>query len=359
MSRSSHGRQTLVSIARDLGVSRATVSNAYNHPEQLSAQLRERILARAAELGYPGPDPAGRRLRGARVGAVGVLVDQGLSYAFADPAAALLLDGLAAELQLDGLGLLVHSGLANAAGLQHIRDASVDAWVVLSLPDFDPAVDAALVRGRPVIVFDQPALVGVTLIGIDDRAGAEMAARHLLYLGHRRFGVLTMPLLPDGREGRADQERQDLTGYRIMRERLAGVRHTLRAAGLDWGDVVVMECGSNDPDAGARATTLLLAERPGLTAVIALSDQLALGALRAALELDIHVPDQLSVIGFDDAPPAAHSFPPLTTIAQPLRERGRAAGHQLRSVLNGESPDWPAPYPVRLVSRESTASTWW
>jgi DNA-binding LacI/PurR family transcriptional regulator len=357
--RSSQPRQTLVSLAHDLGVSRATVSNAYNHPEQLSKELRARILARAAQLGFPGPDPMGRLLRGARIGAVGVLVDQGVSYAFSDPAAALLLDGLAGELQTEGFGLLVHAGLAGEAQLRHIRDAAVDAWVVLSLPDDDPAIDAALARGRPMVVLDQPAFDGVALVSIEDRAGTELATRHLLYLGHRRFGVLAMPLLPDGRHGPAGRLRQDATRYRVMRERLAGVRETLAAVGIGWDQVPVMECASNDPDAGARATTQLMAAHPGLTAIVALSDQLALGALRAAQELDLHVPDQISVVGFDDAPPAEHAYPPLTTIAQPIREKGRATGEHLRALLRGESPTWPAPYPVELVARGSTAPTPW
>src|ERR1700712_5084955 len=107
-------RVTLLAVAQDLGVSRATVSNAYNRPDQLSATLRERILARAAELGVAGPDPMARGLRRGRVGAVGVLVDESLSYAFSDPAAVLLLDGLARALEEDGLGLLLHAAHGGA-----------------------------------------------------------------------------------------------------------------------------------------------------------------------------------------------------------------------------------------------------
>src|SRR5919206_3308680 len=103
------GRLTLLTLAQDLGVSRATVSNAYNRPDQLSPALRERILARAAELGFPGPDPVARGLRRGRVGAVGVLVDQAVSYAFSDPPALQFLDGLARAVQHEGLGLLLHA----------------------------------------------------------------------------------------------------------------------------------------------------------------------------------------------------------------------------------------------------------
>src|SRR5919206_1174088 len=120
------GRLTLLTLAQDLGVSRAGVSNAHNRPDQLSPALRERILARAAELGFPGPDPMARGLRRGRVGAVGVLVDEGLSYAFSDPTAVLFLDGLARELEADGLGLLLHAAREGDDDLARVRDSAVD-----------------------------------------------------------------------------------------------------------------------------------------------------------------------------------------------------------------------------------------
>ncbi|SOD74499.1 LacI family transcriptional regulator [Jatrophihabitans sp. GAS493] len=356
--RTSQQRITLVKLAEDLGVSRATVSNAYNHPDQLSKALRARILQRAEELGFAGPDPAGRQLRGARVGAVGVLVDQGLSYAFSDPTAVRFLDGLAREVQLDGFGLLVHAASDGEDDLRRIRDASVDAWVIQSLPDESLAVAAARARGKPMVVLDQPALDGVPLVSIDDFAGAVLAANHLIELGHRRIAVLTMPLLPDGRQGMADAHRQAAIAYRVMRERLGGVRSAMVAAGLDWDQISVLECASNDPDAGALAAQTLLESHRPPTALLALSDQIALGALRGAQEADVHVPDQLSVIGFDDSPLAQHAYPPLTTVAQPIRTRGQALGSALRALLRGEEVDSPEPYDVSLVVRSSTSTPW-
>lgn len=348
-------RLTLLTLARDLGVSRATVSNAYNRPDQLSPALRERILARAAELGFAGPDPMARGLRRGRVGAVGVLVDEGLSYAFSDPTAVLFLDGLARELQADGLGLLLHAARADGDDFARIRDAAVDAWVVQSLPEDHPAVAAAQARGRPLVVLDQPALPGVPLVGIDDEAGGAAVVRHLLGLGHRRLTVLSMQLRPDGRSGPAEVSRQLTATYQVMRRRLAGAAGAAEDAGLAWADVPVVECTANDPELAARATTGLLTgpERP--TAIVALSDQLALGALRAAAAAGLAVPDELSVTGFDDSPAAGSAEPPLTTVAQPLRERGEAVGALVRALLRGEQVTAPAPAPVGLVVRGSTS----
>ena len=348
-------RVTLQTLADDLGVSRATVSNAFSRPDQLSARLRDRILARAQQLGFSGPDPMARGLRRGRVGAVGVLLDQGLSYAFSDPATVVYLDGLTQELQAGGFGLLLHAGSGAARDVELVRSAAVDAWVVASLPRGHPAVRAAQAQRRPMVVFDQPDLPGVPTVRIDDAAATALATRHLLGLGHRRLGVLTMALQADGYQGVADTARQRRATYTTMDRRLAGVRRETTAAGLSWEDVVVVECATNTVDTGALATWELLdrPERPG--AVVAFSDQLATGALLAARELGIAVPADLSVVGFDDSPPAATADPPLTTVAQPLRERGRAAGALVCALVEGREVPTPGAFGVDLVVRESTA----
>ena len=349
-------RLTLLTLAQDLGVSRATVSNAYNRPDQLSAALRDRILARAAELGSAGPDPMARGLRRGRVGAVGVLVDEGLSRAFSDPAVVVLLDGLARELQADGLGLLLHAGRADdEQALRTVQDAAVDAWVVLSMPEGHPAVAVARTRDRPVVVLDQPGLSGVQLVGVDDVGGAEAAVAHLLALGHRRLGVLSMPLRADDRDGPADAARQAGATYPVMRRRLAGAAAAVETAGLPWAGVAVVESAANDPDAGARAVAAVLAGDDAPAAVFACSDQLALGVLRAARAAGLRVPEELSVVGFDDSAAARFADPPLTTVHQPLQDRGREVGVLVRALLRGETPAVPVTAPVHLVVRTSTA----
>ena len=348
-------RVTLLTLAKDLGVSRATVSNAYNRPDQLSAELRARVLARAAELGYAGPDPRGASLRRGRTGAVGVLLDQGLSYAFSDPTAVLDLDGLATEVQQDGLGLLLHSGTRSRTDAAVIASAAVDAWVLRSLPQDEPAVEAVRAQRRPVVVVDQPRVPGVPLVGVDDAGGATSAAEHLTGLGHRAVAVLTVPLRPDGYQGLVDPRRERFATYDVMRHRLAAVREALARVGVAWGDVTVVECATNDVDTGALGTYQLLEPDQRPTAVLAMSDQLAIGALRAAAEMGVAVPGEVSVVGFDDAPAASTTSPPLTTVAQPLRERGRVAGALVRAALAGHEVVEPPLLATSLVVRGSTA----
>ena len=348
-------RVTLKVLADDLGVSRATVSNAYNRPDQLSQALRARILARAAELGFSGPDPVARGLRRGRVGAVGVLVDSSVSVAFSDPVAVLVLDGLAHELQEDGVGLLLHAASSHPAAEQLVREAAVDGWVLMGIPAGHPTIAAAQALGRPMVVLDQPALPGVPTVTIDDAGGARAAAAHLLELGHRRLGVLTPPLHGGSDVGLLEPDQRLDARNTVMSTRLTAATQALTGAGVPEDAVTVVECSANDAAAGQAGTALLLEASEPPTAVLALSDQLALGALQSARDHRVAVPGELSVVGFDDVPTGRTSHPPLTTVAQPLRERGTAAGQAMRALLRGEPADPPAPFATSLVVRRSTA----
>lgn len=347
-------RVTLKVLAEDLGVSRATVSNAYNRPDQLSEALRTTILARAAELGFAGPDPVARGLRRGRVGAVGVLVDDSISYAFSDPVAVLVLDGLAEELQADGFGLLLHAASEQLGAAQLVRAAAVDGWVLMTLPARHPTVAAATATGRPVVVLDEPALPELPRVTIDDAGGARAAAEHLLELGHRSIGMLTSPMHRDGQPVALDLASR-FEPDTVMSTRLAAVSAALSAAGIPDSAIPVVECSASTQAAGREGAALLLEGPVRPTAVLALSDQLALGAMQYAREHRLSVPGALSVIGFDDAPPGRTSHPPLTTVAQPIRERGTAAGRLMRGLLRGEAVTVPPPFPTQLVVRGSTA----
>jgi DNA-binding LacI/PurR family transcriptional regulator len=318
----------LASLAAELGVSRTTVSNAYNRPDQLSAPLRARVLEAARRLGYPGPDPVARSLRTRKAGAVGLLLTEALSYAFRDPAATGFIEGLALACEQAGQGLLLVPVSPENVDVTAVHQAGVDGFVVYSVPENDPHFLAVLERPLPIVVCDQPQRVdGVDRVGVDDRAGMLALARHLTGLGHRHIGVLCMRLASDHHDGRASQERQWDATFPVQRDRFSGLRDGFAEVGVDWADVPVIERFEHSHEAARAAAAELLALDSKLTAVVCTSDVLALGALAYAAERGLSVPDDLTITGFDGVPEAARAG--LTTVRQPLLEKGRVAGELL------------------------------
>ena len=358
MEPSPSGRLTLRDVARAAGVSRTTASNAFNRPDQLSAAVRDRVLAAAAALGYAGPDPAARMLRTGAAGVVGLVFKETLAYAFADPHALSAFHGLAAVLERDGLGLLLLPRGPEATVAHALRGAVVDGVVLFGAPD-EPAVVGVLRERRlPFVTLDQDPVDGAPAVNVADRAGARAVAAHLVGLGHRHFGVLSMELLPDGQGGPAGPERIAGVTFAVTRDRLAGYADALRAAGLDPSGVPVEEGPSAEAD-GYDGARRLLARAPRPTAILAMSDRLAAGALRAAADLGLAVPGDVSLAGFDDAPFAAALDPPLTSVAQPAEAKGRHAAELLLGAVEAARAGAPVDaahvvLDARLVVRSST-----
>lgn len=348
-------KPTLDTVASAVGVSRATVSNAYNRPDQLSAALRERILAAAASMGYAGPDPVARSLATRHSAAVAFMLGQQLSASFSDPALSVVLDGLASTVDGHDHCLVLMAGNVERGGPRPETVARVQADVVVaySLSDDAPALAAARTRGLPMVVIDQPVLPDTARVEVDDVGGARMAAAHLLALGHRRFAVVTFSLHPDGGSGPASPARLEGATFRVTRDRLTGYLSELRAAGV--ADVPVWECAGSRRELARSAAKSLLAADDRPTAVLCASDELAFGVLQAARDLGLRVPADVSVVGFDDVPAAEHAEPPLTTVRQPLADKGRRAGELALRLLDGGRPGRPTRLAVSLVARDSTA----
>lgn len=342
------GRPTLETVAQAAGVSAMTVSNAYNRPDQLSEETRARVLAVAKELGYAGPDPAGRSLRTRRADTIGVLLTEQLPYAFADPGLVSFLHGLASGLADAGQALLLVPTEGNAEHA-HVRNALVDGFVLTSLVSGHPAVADVLGRRLPVVSWGHPKIPGVPRICVDNARASAKAARHLLELGHTSFGVVTFGHNP----GEPASETL-VTGVQLgMRARVAGFLRGLHAGGIDPASVSVVAAARNSRVAGREAAARMLADRRP-TAVFGVTDVLALGALDAAASAGIEVPRQLSVVGFDDVAAAAASAPPLTTVAQSLFDQGRLAASVVLDQVAGRPVRIP-PIRTEVVVRGSTA----
>ncbi|BCI55450.1 LacI family transcriptional regulator [Mycolicibacterium litorale] len=338
MSRSPEPRRhaTLASLAAELKVSRTTISNAYNRPDQLSAELRERIFTAAKRLGYPGPDPVARSLRTRRAGAVGLVITEPLNYSFSDPAALDFVAGLAESCEEAGQGLLLVAVGPNRSveeGSASVLAAGVDGFVVYSASDDDPYLPVVQQRHLPLVVVDQPKDVpGTSRVCIDDRAAMRRIAEYVLGLGHREIGLLTMRLgleRPDGsrRPTVAEPDRLRTPHFHVQRERIAGVYDAVDAAGLDRRAVTVVETYEHLPTSGGAAAEVALAANPRLTALMCTADVLALSAMDYLRSRGIYVPGQMTVTGFDGIPDALRRG--LTTVVQPSIEKGRRAGKLL------------------------------
>jgi DNA-binding LacI/PurR family transcriptional regulator len=343
------GSAKLADVAKAAGVSSGTASNVFNRPEIVSAEVRSRVEAAARRLGYTGPDPKGRLLRAGKVNAIGVVTADETAYAFQDPYMSLVMSGIAAECDARGAGLALVSTRLDE-GAWRIQSALVDGFIV-SCHNVDEGVVAlARERGLPFVALDLDAGPGTSSVLVEDRRGAYLAARHLLDLGHRRIGLLALhakscdpaPLAHD---------RLRASSFRFMRDRAAGYAEALAEQGIGLDQVPMAEAGHH-PAALATAAGELLASHPDLTAILAMSDALAFGVIEAARARGLRVPQDLSVVGFDDVLAASRSEPPLTTVAQPAAEKGRVAA---RLVFEHGAPRSEV-LPVKLVVRGSTAA---
>lgn len=346
-------RVTLQTLADRLGVSRSTVSNAFSRPDQLSGPLRERILALAEELGYVGPDPTARMLARGTTSAIRVVLPESLRFAFTDEVLTRFLGAVADELAPSGLALTLlapgHDG-----DVVHTRDMPMGGALLCSLDPDSPAGAWLVRRGVPLVLVDQEPSEAVPTVNVDDRGGAARAAQHLLDLHHRRIDVLTIGL---GAETRlvADPRAERVVGY-AARQRLLGWLDVLEAAGVH---PLVASQPSGYAGAVAAATLLLDVEAPP-TAVLCFSDLVASDLVRVAEERGLRVPDDLSVVGFDDSPLAVRTRPPLTTVRQDVDAKGHAAASALLAAIANAVQErrgrvQHAVLPTELVVRQSTA----
>ena len=344
---------TLQTIADRVGVSRMTVSNAFSRPDQLSSELRGRILTAADELGYAGPDPSARALARGTAGAVGVLLTDVLSDAFADEVATTFLGAIAEELSPTGLALTLLSAAAQGNVIP-ARDVPMDGALVYSCNTSSIAIDWLKRRKLPLVYVDQAPSAGSASINIDDRAGAHAAAQHLVDLGHRRVDIVIANLAGPVR---IVHDPVAATANHVVKQRLLGWFDALHAAGIE--PTVVQEARATDGP-GTEAAGLLLDKPDRPTAILCFSDVIAYGVVQAAQARGLSVPDDLSVVGFDDNPLAKRMRPALTTVRQDVAAKGHAAAAALTSAIERRRTG-AAPrvrhvlLPTELIVRDSTA----
>lgn len=343
MSEPSRPRLTLADVAAALGVSRTTVSNAFNRPEQLSRALREQVLAKARELGYFGPDPAARAMRSSAVHEVAVVFHHDLRYVLSDPLSLAFLRGVARELDARELSVQLIPRLGRRVEQGAAFQATADALIVHA--ELDPALAPEAAAARKPLVLVDAFVAGVTSIGTQDRRGGELAMAHALSRRPDRVIVLSFPIDADARAALARPEPPTAHTGHIASERLAGYLQAAREAGFPMAQIDRIEVDERFPDAAAEALAPLRGRYAAGTrlAVVAMSDRMALAA-RSTLAGWSGI-TTVSLVGFDDVPDAAAAG--LSTVRQDAEHKGELAVRALLDGLPGLL------LPVELVVRDS------
>ena len=327
------GRVTIADVARAAGVSIPTVSKVINQRDGVAPATILRVQEVVEQLGYETSLVA-RSLRSSRTGVVGILVPE------FEPFSTELLRGISSATIGTGYELLAYAGLVTGAGqpgwerrsLSRLSGTLIDGAIVVT------PTTALSSTSIPVVAIDpHTGPEGHATVDADNEDGAVQAVEHLVALGHTRIAHL--------------RGRPDLASAQL---REAGYRRALVAAGLPVDEGLVRDGGYQEDQSATVARDLLAAaDRP--TAVFAANDSSAVGVLRAAAELGLRVPEDVSVVGFDDVPQASTTTPPLTTVAQPLAELGSRAVEMLLTMLRGEPTSDHLRLPTTLRVRASTA----
>lgn len=339
-------RLTLLDIAQALGVSRTTVSNAFNRPDRISAALREHIITESRSLGYFGPDPAARAMRRGGVHEVAVIFHHDIVFALHDPPSIEFLRGVAGVLDARGISLQLVPHMGRRVDLAAAFQTTADALIVHAEVDPDMAPEVQAMR-KPIVLVDAY-VSGVTSVGNHDREGAAAAMAHALAARPDRVLLLSFPV--DSRAWarvQADPASAATLPHLpyVPSERMAGYVAAAQHAGYPLDRLTWIEVDDGHPEAAAERVAGI---RPQLApgsriAVLAMSDRMALAA-RPVVESwsEVRVVAQ---VGFDDIEAAAAAG--LTTVRQNARLKGERAAEAL---LDGSHPEL---LPVELVIRQT------
>lgn len=323
---------TIYDVAARAGVSKSLVSLVLQRSPKVSEQRREAVLRAIQELDYR-PSTAAVSLAGTRSRTIGVVLDDFRNQWFVD-----LLTGLREALQDQGHRLVVADRFLNtgldASPVEGFLSMRVEGIVIAGEPDTDLAIPASM----PVVVAGGRAVLPrADTVANDDRAGGRMAAEHLLALGHTRIGFV------GGRSA-------------ASAERLAGLE--ARVASAPSPALLVTHVMPVEPteEAGAEAVGHLLDAHPDVTAVFAANDVMALGAMSGLAARGLRIPEDVSVMGYDDTPLAASSYVGLTSIDDRSVDIGRGAGERLLArIADPSAPAHETLVEPRLVTRRTTA----
>ncbi|MHA6747753.1 LacI family DNA-binding transcriptional regulator [Actinotignum timonense] len=320
-------------VAQLAGVSLGTASNVLNHPERVSAATRKKVEAAIDELGFI-PSEAGRRLRRVDSKLVGVIVFDVANPFFSEAASAI--EAYLAQFSCFPIIGSTGGDPTREADLLRLLLGQEVRGIILT-PSSGAAESLKLLSSRriPVVLFDHPALEnGMSAVSVDDTRGAEIAIEHLHSLGHRHIGFIN---------GSAR--------VRQAQARRVGVERSARASHNEL-TLTEVHAARFDAASGEKAMHELLTSHPEITGVFCANDSLAIGAMRAARQRNLGIPQDISIVGFDDIDVARELITPLTTVRQPMTELGTTAA---RLLLEQPAHAQDIAFVPELIVRESTA----
>lgn len=335
-------RITISDVAKKAGVSPTAVSFAFNKPQQLGKETLERIFEAARELGYAA-NPYARALHSGSIGSLGILVPQSISSIFSNPFFSAFMQGMGVICDEKGIGLLTlavqENELENA-----IAKAPVDGFVLVGLNEDHAEVAPLIKRNVPTVIVDGDGSQFCT-INVDDESGAYLAAKYLLEHGHRQIRILTFE---------TPYNHLEYVYFGVGGRRLRGYQKAFKEAGVTWKDEYLIPTIASI-EGGKDSFINLLQNNEQPSAILAVSDAMAIGVVQAAKQLGLTIPEDLEVIGFDDIPLAEMMSPSLSTVHQPVIEKGRLAADLLVSALEeGQSKAQHFVLPTQLILRETT-----
>ena len=325
-------------VARRAGVSTATVSRVLSQPEVVAPATRKRVMAAVERLGFT-PNSAAKNLRTLRTAKLLVTVPD-----LSNPFFSLILQGIEDAALREGYAVLVgdtqHDDAREERYALMLKRKEADGLIFLGhrLPKEAAAFVRAMPPGRAPVVngCEFTPRLGIPSVHIDNATAASDAMDHLYRLGHRRIGIITGPLVSP-----------------LSRDRLSGATARAKKARAER-DFVVMN-GDFSIESGAVASERLLGRREPPTAIFCFNDEMAIGVIETARRRKLRVPDDLSVVGFDDIRFARYVDPPLTTVAQPMRQIGEGTVRLLLEIVRGNPTPESVTLPHTLVVRSSTA----
>jgi len=331
----------LEDIAKKAGVSRSTVSRVINKEPYVSEKTRQRVLAVIEQEGF-SPNAAARALVTQRTHIIGVVIPGNIDVFFTDNSYyPMLLQGIAVAAHERDFAILLWLGQSHDDREHFTRkvlgNRQMDGMVIASLQSDHPLIAMLPDIKIPLVTVDRPEIFDdqISYVTIDNVRAAVDAVSHLVSIGRRRIAHITGHLtITDGQD------------------RLLGYRKALEQAGLPF-DTSLIHHGNFSYEQGYEGMKRLLLQRPD--ALFAAGDTIAMGALQALQEAGLHVPDDVAVVGFDDLNETIDSKPPLTTVRQPVQQKGAQAAHLLIDLIEGKRV---GPHqvllPTELIVRQST-----